>query len=440
VDLANTAYPVGINPLDVTLGRERDKAVDNLITVFEHLWAASYGSRTENVLEYALKTLADANERLVRADLQHGPDQQYTLLDVVPLLRRTSFRHAVMEQVGDSVLGDWWQTYYEPLDLRQQAEVTSSVITKISKFASSRLSRRILGQPRSSIDLGEVIRRGQVLLVSTASGVVGVDISALIGATLLDLFQATLAEQARYQEGQRRRFLVLIDEFQVFGGVNYQGMLAELRKYGGSFALATQSLSYLDRFDRTLRPTVLANVDHIFAFDMAGEDARLLHELDGIEEQDITNLDDFQCYVKLSLGGRRLPVFSLNLDPPPKPDSELAQSVRLRSQQRDARPAGLVDEMLQQAQVRQRRAAPTQGRRSAVGGQTWQEESAPKTMAQAGEEARTATARRKKKRGGGGRQEGEDSPEEERAAPHIHLMYGDDAAEVDDESNGGSDE
>ena len=33
----------------------------------------------------------------------------------------------------------------------------------------------------------------------------------------------------------------------------------------------------------------------------AGEDARLLHELDGILEDDITSLDDFQCYVKLSL-------------------------------------------------------------------------------------------------------------------------------------------
>ena len=78
-------------------------------------------------------------------------------------------------------------------------------------------------------------------------------------------------------------------------------MLAELRKYGGSFGLATQSLAYLDQLDRTLRATVLANIDHLFAFHMAGEDARLLHELDGIAEDDITNLDDFQCYVKLSL-------------------------------------------------------------------------------------------------------------------------------------------
>ena len=291
-----------------------------------------------------------------RSDPYQGPDRQYTLLDVVPLLRAASFRHAVLEQVRDSLLSDWWQHYYEPMDAHQQREITSSVITKLSKFASSRVARRILGQPRSTIDLREVVRSGKLLLINTASGVVGADLSELIGIVLLGLFEAALAEQAALSPEQRRRYLVLIDEFQVYRGANYQGMLAELRKYGGSFALATQSLAYLDRLERTLRATVLANIDHLFAFHMAGEDARLLHELDGIAEDDITNLDDFQCYVKLSLHGHRLPVFSLNLDAPPRPDEEVAQLVRLRSQQRDARPAGVVDDLIRQIQARQRSA------------------------------------------------------------------------------------
>jgi hypothetical protein len=140
--------------------------VDTLITIAEHLWASSYGPRTENVLEYALKTLSDANELFIQSDPYQGPDRQYTLLDVVPLLRAASFRHAVLEQVRDSLLSDWWQYYYEPMDLRFQMEVISSVLNKLSKFASSRTTRRILGQPRSTINFTEVIRSGKILLVS----------------------------------------------------------------------------------------------------------------------------------------------------------------------------------------------------------------------------------------------------------------------------------
>jgi hypothetical protein len=376
-------------------------------------WASSYGSRTENVFEYALKTLADANELLIQRDPYQGPDRQYTLLDVVPLLRAVSFRHAVLEQVRDSLLSDWWQHYYEPLDAHQQREITSSVITKLSKFASSRVARRILGQARSTIDLREVVRSGQLLLVSTASGVVGADLSELVGIVLLGLFEAALAEQAALSPSLRRRYLVLIDEFQVYRGANYQGMLAELRKYGGSFALATQSLAYLDRLERTLRATVLANIDHLFAFHMAGEDAQLLHMLSGIEEEEVTNLDDFQCYVKLSLHGHRLPVFSLNLEPPPWPDEEVAQVVRLRSQQRNARPAGVVDDLIRQIQARQRSATPSKQRANT---RREEEERAASSDDAAGE---AGGAQRRKKRGSGGHKKST----EVTAPSHLHLMY-----------------
>src|SRR5260221_13578386 len=95
---------------------------------------------------------------------------------------------------------------------------------------------------------------------------------------------------------------------------------------------------------------------------MGGEDARPVPDRDGIAEDDIPNLDEFQCYVKLSLRGHRLPVFSLNLDAPPRSDEDVAQFVRLRSRERDARPAGVVDDLIRKTHARQRSAAPTRQR------------------------------------------------------------------------------
>jgi hypothetical protein len=85
----------------------------------------------------------------------------------------------------------------------------------------------------------------------------------------------------------------------------------------------------------------------------------VLHELDGIEEDDITNLDDFTCYAKVSLQGRRLPLFSLRLDPPATGDHDLAQRIRLRSQQRYAHPCDLVDAMLARSLERSAPSAPS---------------------------------------------------------------------------------
>lgn len=209
------------------------------------------------------------------------------------------------------------------------------------------------------------MRQGRLLLVHTARGIVGTDTAALVGATLLGLLHVTLAEQAGLASGRRRPVYVVIDEFQTIPGADYAAMLSELRKFGGSFALATQALAHLDALDRTLRPTVLANVDHLFAFATSAEDARLLErELDSVVEvADLTNLDDFTCYAKLTLGGQRLPVFSLALDPPPEGDPVLAETVRVRSRQRYAQPVETVDAALVLAAARH---APTADRRSAV--------------------------------------------------------------------------
>jgi hypothetical protein len=406
LNLAGRDYPLAFNPLDMSgEGKDRDKIIDNLIQVIEALWPTSYGPRTESFLEYSCKTLAEANAALIADNPLTGPDRQYTLLDVVPLLRRSSFRHAVLEYVHDPHLLTWWHQYYELLDARQQADFTSSLITKVSKFSSSRIISRILGQPRSTLDLSEIIRQDKIVLFSCASGEIGADMAALFGSLFAGFFQAALQEQARLHPTKRHRFLVLIDEFQALAGINYQSMLAELRKYGGSFGLATQSLAYLDRFDRTLRATVLANTEHIFAFAMADEDARLLR-LPGVEPEDVTQLPNYTCYTRLSLNGERLPVFSLLLDAPEE-DNE-AQRLRIAHQCRTryGRPVGDVDRILRECQTRQEMngtALPWE----ALGVETV---------------AETMERIKKRKRGSGvTKKAGKDTSAEE--APPQHVMY-----------------
>jgi len=173
-------------------------------------------------------------------------------------LRATSFRHAVLEQVRDNLLLDWWQHYYEPMDGHQQREITSSVITKLSKFASSRGGAAHPGQPRSTIDLREVVARDSCLLVSTASGIVGTDLSELVGIVLLGLFQAALAEQAALPTARTQTLPGADRRVPGVPRRQLRGDAGRVTQVWRQFALATQSLAYLDQLDRTLRATVLA--------------------------------------------------------------------------------------------------------------------------------------------------------------------------------------
>jgi hypothetical protein len=353
VNLADIAFPVGFNVLDVSLG-DRDKLVSNLVATAKAQWSvassASWGQRTEMTLDACAKTLVTHNAFLVRENSQDGPDNQHTVLDILPLLRHYDYRQRILDEVDDPALHNWWQMVYDGMDPRQQTETIGSLLNKITRFSSSYTARRILGQPRSRINLREIVQQGKILLVGAPSGIIGEDVAALVGTMILSLFMAALEEQVRVPLAQRRHYLALVDEFQFFAGANYQMALSRLRQMGGHFALATQSLDYLDKLDRTLRSIIFANIDHLFTFTTSGFDARALEqELDHVvKDNDITHLDDFQCYARLSLHHQRLPLFSLQLDPPLAGNPLMADAIRLHSRQQYAQPVDAVDPIVHQ--------------------------------------------------------------------------------------------
>ncbi len=350
VDLSDESASVGINPLDATLGRRRDKAISDLLKTLSHIWVSSWGPRMENAFEMALRTLFEANKLLIAQDAQNGPDKQYTLMDVLPLLTTEHFCHSILQQIDDDYLQRWWHEYYEPLTLMQQRDIINPVITKAAKFESV-IARRIIGQSSATINFSQMIAERKIILIKLAKGIIGNDVAAILGATLLGLIQLTLEEQGALAEHERVRFPIMLDEFQVLAGVDY-GALAELRKYGATFFLATQSLEYLLKLDPYLLPTVLANVKQLIIFHVSAKDAETLYKELGVEEEDILNLDPHTCYVKMASSTRRQPTFSLHIQPPIQGDPTQAESIRTRCRVRYTRPIDVVDAALRDSMLR----------------------------------------------------------------------------------------
>jgi len=343
LDVANRAQPFGLNLLDTGLGWDRDRAVANTLTVFQREWGDRFwGPRMEDAFRYALMTLYEANRALSQAS-------QYTLLEVPALLSDHLFRREVLRAVADPTIRGWWETYFDPMDRRFQLEVINPVLTKIHRFDGNTPARNIVGQSQSTIDPAAWLRHGAIVVVNTARGIVGENVAALIGSTLLNLMTLAVAEQASLHVSARCPISIFVDEFHTIPGADYEAILAELSKYGANLVLATQSLARLLALGRddgqALRATVFANLDGLFAFNCSAEDAEyLVPELGGaVDEQDLVELGEHQCYVRLSTGGARLPTFSVQLDPPLLVDRDIAVHLAQQSAQRFGRPAELVD-------------------------------------------------------------------------------------------------
>ena len=145
-----------------------------------------------SILGQTVKTLQEANAYPATEEYE-----QYTTLDALRLLTHKGLSGDVLKKVPDPYLLECWERDFGGWRTEFQAEALAPVQTRVTFYASSKRAWAILGQPRSTVDLRRTILEGGILLVSTAQSAVGRDVAALVGASLLNLFDATIREQER---------------------------------------------------------------------------------------------------------------------------------------------------------------------------------------------------------------------------------------------------
>ena len=317
----------GLNLVDPGLFPDRDRCVDTIISTVRNLWE-TWGGRLEDLLKNSLMIVYEFNSH---------PDtprhEMLTMLDILLLLQdgavsgrgreqtteMSPFQRHCLSRVTDPRLKQWFQMYLGwPRDTR--AEAVGPVFSRIGAYAAHRRASVIMGQRETTIMLSDVLSEGLVLLVSTAQGTVGKGPAALMGGTIVSLVESALRDQESLPPGQRKKCLLICDEFQTVTGADWEGLFAEIRKYGCSMMLATQSIARLDTTERKLKAGVLGNVGVIIGYQMAAEDARIISaEMDSLRvpENLLVNLYPHHCCVRINSNTTCYPAFSMKTLPPP---------------------------------------------------------------------------------------------------------------------------
>nr|BBH92282.1 hypothetical protein KTA_04810 [Thermogemmatispora argillosa] len=351
LDLMDTSYPVAINPLDVSLGLSPDELVANLMSCFERIWAPQWGPRMAYFLTAALRLLATLNASLVQ---QGQAEEQYTLLDINPLLQDRSFAIQLLAQLNLSQpqqqeLVQFWQTSYWSLHPSFRNEICMPIVSKIGMFREHEQLRRIVGQPVTQAPIHEAITAGKLVLCALASRELPEGAVNILGSTLLNLLHRAFRLQQPLELTQRRKVLVAVDEFHVFSGGDFERLLSEDAKYGCALQLSTQSLKRLSLLREGLLELVLANCQQLFVFSVSAADAMLLEgELHHqVSAAHLVRLPPLHCYARLSVPGFSQQVISLQVQPPPGARLQGQTSAAIRAQQRRCRrPAAEVDRWL----------------------------------------------------------------------------------------------
>lgn len=334
-DPADTEWPSGLNLLEAATPQEKDFAIQEMIATFQKLFLAEHlGPIFEHSMRNAMLTLM--------AD-ETSPG---TIVDIPRVFTDPAFIRQLLIKVTDPLVRDFWEKEMLKMTEQYKSEMTGYLVSKVGRFVENSMMRNIIGQSRSSIDFGDIMNNGKILLVNLSKGRIGEINSALLGLIITAKLQMAAFRRAEERnEESRRDFYLYMDEFQNFTTDSIATILAEARKYRLNLVLAHQ---FIGQLTDKIRDSVFGNAGSIVSFRVGPEDAKFLVKYfePVFGEQDLINIDNRHAYAKLLINGATTMPFNIATETSPQSSLDEAEKLRELSRQKYARPRAEVEEMI----------------------------------------------------------------------------------------------
>jgi len=293
---ADTAYPLGFNPLEVSNPEQKSNISSEVIGVLKRMFGDSWGPRLEYILRYTILALLDRPTT--------------TMLDITRMLTDKKFRKETLAYCTDTVVLQFWNVEFASWNDKFQAEAIAPVLNKVGAFTANPTIRNIIGQPKSTFNIREIMDEGKILIVNLSKGLIGEDNAAILGAFLVTKIQlAAMSRSDIPNIADRRPFYLYVDEFQNFATDSFATILSEARKYALNLTVANQ---YISQMTDTVRDAVFGNVGTMISFRVSADDSPILAKQfePQFEAGDLLQMHNRHFIVNMVVAGEKTPAFS----------------------------------------------------------------------------------------------------------------------------------
>lgn len=317
---SDSEFPLGLNMIEKVPYEKRHLVANGLMAAFKKIWVDAWSARMEYILNNIILALLE--------------NEGQTLLGVNRMLTDKAYRKAMIANVTDPVVKDFWTNEYANYTERFAQEAAPAIQNKVGQFFGNPLIRNIIGQKRTSFDARKIMDERKILIVNLSKGKVGEGNANLLGSLLITkIYLAALsrADVGPYELEKLPPFYFYVDEFQNFANESFANILSEARKFNLALTVAHQ---YVEQMTDEVKAAVFGNVGSMVVFRVGATDAELFEKefapyfiLD-----DIVNLSAYQIYLRLMIDGVGSKPFSAKtLDPIAQPAKSFAPSVIARS-------------------------------------------------------------------------------------------------------------
>ena len=327
--------PMGLNMLeyDPMFPEQKTFIVNELLGIFDKLYNMSIAGGPIFEQYFRNATL------LVMED----PSSGNTLLEIERVLTDKAFRDLKLSHSRNIVVNNFWTQIAEKAGGEASLkDMVPYIASKFDNFIANEIMRPIVAQEKSAFGLREVMDSGKILLVNLSKGRLGDLNSSLIGLIIVGKLLMASLSRTDMAEERRKDFYLYIDEFQNVTTDSIATILSEARKYRLDLTIAHQ---FIGQLKEEIKKAVFGNVGSIASFRIGSEDAEFLAKQfkPVFTEQDLLNVDNYNCYLKLLINGATAPAFSMKTYAPEKGDAEIIDVIKEISRTKYGRPREEVE-------------------------------------------------------------------------------------------------
>ncbi|MBU3896273.1 DUF87 domain-containing protein, partial [Patescibacteria group bacterium] len=331
-DPSDSERPMGLNMLEYETPEQRDFVIQEMISIFYKLFPPEMiGPMFEHYMRNAMLAITADKENVG------------TLVEIPRMFTDSLFMEEKVKKVTDPVVRDFWLKEWRQTTGSTKSDMLGYVVSKIGRFIENEMMRNIIGQPKSSFNISEIMDKGKIFLVNLSKGLAGEVNSSLLGLILVSKIQMAAMKRARMDKGQRKDFYLYIDEFQNFTTDSISTILSEARKYKLNLIMAHQ---YMPQLTPEIRNAVLGNVGTIASFRVGAEDAEILekHFEPEFSRFDLINLDNFSMIIKMMINNKISSPFKLQIIKPDEGNPAMLEPIKKISRLKFGKPREEVQE------------------------------------------------------------------------------------------------
>lgn len=329
---ADTAFPLGFNPLEVSDPNMKSNVSSEVIGVLKRMFAESWGPRLEYILRYTILALLDRPET--------------TMLDITRMLTDKKFRKETLSYCTDTVVLQFWTVEFNSWTDKFQAEAIAPILNKVGAFTANPIIRNIIGQPKSTFNVREIMDSGKILIVNLSKGLLGEDNSGILGSFLVTKIQlAAMSRSDIPNIADRRPFYLYVDEFQNFATDSFATILSEARKYALNLTVANQ---YISQMSDTVRGAVFGNVGTMISFRVSADDAPILSKQfePQFEPNDLLQMANRNFIINMVINGEKVPAFSARTLQLPPAQADNTPAIVANTREKYGQPREVVEKAI----------------------------------------------------------------------------------------------